>query len=259
MTPYLKYARHFKLPGFNALSQESLLNAKAVVVGAGGLAHPFLTYIACAGVRHITIIDSDKISISNLNRQFYFSDEDIGVPKTLVTKKLLKKINPNAFITTFDVKASPINYKQLFHGADIVIDCTDGLTTKYFLNDACISLGIPFIHGAVSAYAGQVLLVNKESACLRCVFGPLPPANEIPTCASVGILGAACGLVGSLMALQFIKAITNKNKPHNNLLSIDAFNGKVKSFKTIKDPNCEACGNNPTINPEDSFEYVATK
>lgn len=255
-----RFKRHFSLEGFSSKEQIKLSKARVLVIGCGGLGHPILTYLAAAGIGYLRICDDDTVAVSNLNRQYLYTPKDVGASKTEVTKEFLKSFNPDIKIDSIKCRFAPYNYKEIISNVDLIIDGTDGITSKYFINDVSIESKIPLIHGAVTAYNGQIMVVNPfESACLRCLFKEIPPKGATPTCQQVGILGAACGIVGSYMAFEAIKSIIINgylNEVGGIFYSLNLKCNKTTSFKTPKYAECDICGIAPTIEPSIESDYI---
>lgn len=259
MIPFERYARHFSLEGFSAESQKMLLKSKVLVAGCGGLGSPVISYLVSAGIGHITLCDGDRVSLSNLNRQFLYRECDVGRYKAERAAEFIKESSSSTSIIIFNERLMSSNYGKMIKDIDLIIDCTDGLTTKYFINDLSVITGIPLVHGAVSSYEGQLMTITKEHACLRCVFPEIPPKASIPTCSQVGILGASCGIIGSLMALEAVKFLIDKEYKaefSGKFTSLDLYKPTMKSFEVSKNPECPICGSNPSVDPNFQNDYV---
>lgn len=211
---YERYQRQLILKDFGEAAQQRLLDARALVIGAGGLGCPVLQYLAAAGVGCIGIIDDDVVALSNLHRQVLYNADDIGKPKVICAADHLKKLNPMVRITVYNERLTSANALCILHEYDIIIDGSDNFETRYLVNDACVLLDKPLIYGAVSQYEGQVAVWNvlssggKRSANYRDLF-PEPPAPFlVPNCNEAGVLGVLPAIIGSMMAAEAIKWIT---------------------------------------------------
>ena len=238
-----KYARHLVLEGIGEAGQKKLLSSSVLVVGAGGLGSAVLPYLAAAGIGRIGICDGDRVELTNLQRQVIHTAFSVGEPKVLSAAKRLREINPSLVTELFDFRLDAENAAAVLAGYDVVVDCTDGFGSKYLVNDVCAAEGKPFVHGGVLRFSGQVMsCVPGETPCLRCVLGD-PPQNA-QTCAEVGVLGAAVGVVGCIQAAEAVKLLTGAGEPlFGRVLSIDtlSMNTRVTSgFE--RDPSCPGCG-----------------
>jgi molybdopterin/thiamine biosynthesis adenylyltransferase len=228
----MRYDRQMILPGFGKEKQSLLKNAKVLVVGAGGLGCPVLSYLAAAGVGTIGIIDFDKIEISNLHRQFLYTHDDVGKQKsTIAAAKIMAQ---NKFITVNDHAEllSESNAHELISNYCIVVDGSDNFLTRYLVNDTCVNIGKPLVYGSILRNEGQVAVFNfKGSKNLRDLFSEAPNPEDVPSCAEAGVVGALAGITGSIMASHTIKVILNDHVPVNELL---LFNTNNNSWKNVK-------------------------
>lgn len=203
-----RYARHISLSEVGQVGQQKLLDAKVLMVGAGGLGCPALQYLCAAGVGTIGIIDGDTVDESNLHRQTLFSTKDIGRLKVEVAKEKLNALNPDVSITIYPETLSPKNALGIIDGYDIVIDGTDNFATRYLVNDACVKQNKPFVYGAIHKFEGQVSVFNFDSGpTYRCLFPNAPSQSQIPNCAEAGVLGVLPGVIGTLQATEAMKLI----------------------------------------------------
>lgn len=209
-----RYHRQIILDGFGESGQQKLLDAKVLVIGAGGLGCPVLLYLAAAGVGHIGIVDDDAVSMENLHRQVLFTTEDIGLSKTHAATKRLKSLNPETDITEYPFRLNPKSCIEIFPNHDIILDCTDNFATRYMINDACVLLNKPLVSAAVSKYEGQLAVFqvsggyDEEPVNYRDLFPEPPPDGLIRNCGEAGILGVLAGIIGTLQANETIKLIT---------------------------------------------------
>ncbi len=227
-----RYDRHFILEGFGAAAQEKLKQAKVLVVGAGGLGCPALLYLVAAGVGYIGIVDDDKVSLSNLQRQVLYTTEDIGEPKATAAKKRLTGLNPSIEIQAIEERIDVDNALALIAPYHIVIDATDNFSTRYLLNDATVILKKPLVYGAIHKFEGQVSVFNLEDGpTYRCLFPSMPTDSSFLNCAEVGVIGVLPGLIGTWQAVEAIKIITNIGTPaKGKLLSFDLLQNKMSGF-----------------------------
>ncbi len=237
-----RYARHLMLKEVGGAGQAALLGAKIVLIGAGGLGGPAGLYLAAAGFGHITIIDDDVVEPSNLQRQVQFVHKDRGMPKAAIMADKLIKLNPDVIPTPVQTRLTKTNAAHLLSGHDLVLDGTDSFEARYAANDACLSLGIPLISGALGRFNGQVSLFPSDAIgpCYRCLVPDVPPDAE--TCAQIGVVGALAGIIGSMMALEAVKHITGAGETLTGRLWLyDGLTGESRTVKLTRDPECPAC------------------
>ena len=239
-----RYSRHIMLREIGGQGQSKLRNAKVLVIGAGGLGSPVLSYLSAAGVGTIGVIDDDLVSLSNLQRQVLFDEDHLDYPKVFAVKDKIKKLNPFIKILPFNRRLTEAEAEVLFIEFDLIIDGCDNFLTRQIANLACVKLKKPLISGAISQWEGQVSLFNKtkNSACYSCIF-PVQPADGLaPNCAEGGVMGALPGIIGSVMASEAIKNITGVGENLNDkLLIFDALNSEFNKINVSKNPNCEIC------------------
>jgi adenylyltransferase/sulfurtransferase len=228
-----RYNRHIILPEIGLQGQLKLKQTKVLVVGAGGLGCPALQYLAAAGVGNISIIDHDLISISNLQRQILYSEEDIGKPKVEIAKEKLLKQNPHINIFAYYSQLTTHN-SQLINEYDIILDGSDNFPTRYLINDACLFYNKPFVSGSIFKFEGQLSVFNyKNGPSYRCLFPEPPQPEEMPNCSEIGVLGVVPGIIGTLQANEAIKIITGIGEVlDGKLLIINALtlNAQIISF-----------------------------
>jgi molybdopterin/thiamine biosynthesis adenylyltransferase/rhodanese-related sulfurtransferase len=204
----IRYSRHFVLPGIGEQGQERLKKASVLVIGAGGLGAPVLYYLAAAGVGRIGIVDHDKVSLSNLQRQILFTTKDIDQGKAKTAALRLRELNPNVLVEAVGEKISSRNALELVGKYDIVVDATDNFPTRYLVNDACVISGKPLVYGSVFRHEGQVAVFNVDGGPNYRDLYPKPPApGTVPDCEQGGVLGVLPGVIGTLQANEVIKWI----------------------------------------------------
>src|SRR5262245_37769509 len=244
-----RYQRHLLLPEVDVEGQLKLLDAKVLMLGAGGLGSPAALYLAAAGVGTIGIIDMDVVDASNLQRQILHNLERIGERKVDSAKKTLTGINPDVDVVTYDVRFGADNILDILDGYDVVVDGTDNFPTRYLLNDASLLKRIPVVHGSIFRFEGQVTVFDPYNGpCYRCLLPEPPPPELAPSCAEAGVLGVLPGIVGSIQALEAIKLILDLGDSlRGRLLAYDALETSFRTFKVRRDPQCPACGENAQI------------
>ena len=239
-----RYSRHILLREIGGQGQSKLRKAKVLVVGAGGLGSPILSYLAAAGVGTIGVIDDDLVSLSNLQRQVLFDEDHLDYPKVFAVKDKIKKLNPFIDILPFNRRLTTLEAELLFIEFDLIVDGSDNFSTRQVVNLACVKLNKPLVSGAISQWEGQVSIFNetKNSACYACIF-PIEPADGLaPNCAEGGVMGALPGIIGSVMASEVIKKITGAGvNLTNKLMIFDALNNEFSKINIKKNINCKIC------------------
>jgi molybdopterin/thiamine biosynthesis adenylyltransferase len=239
-----RYARHIVLKEVGGAGQTKLLAANVAVVGAGGLGSPCLLYLAAAGVGRLTVIDDDTVALSNLQRQVLFATADVGRPKTAAAGDAITRLNPDIVVTPRAVRLTPANAADLLAEHDVVADGSDSFATRLAVADAALTLRIPLVSAAVGPFEGQLATFRgwePEAPCYRCFVGVDPGRADV-SCADAGILGAVAGVLGSLQALQVIRAITGFGSDSaGKLLLFDALSLRMRTLTLAKDPGCTAC------------------
>jgi len=244
-----RYTRHILLPEIGVEGQKKLLNAKVLVVGAGGLGCPISLYLAAAGVGTIGLVDFDTVDASNLQRQILFTTADIGKPKVEVAAQRLKALNPDVKVNTYAVALKSDNIMDILKDYDMIIDGTDNFPTRYLTNDASVLQGKPNVYGSIFRFEGQVTVFKTpEGPCYRCLYPEPPPPVEVPSCAEGGVMGAMVGTVGAIQATEAIKLITGAGNPAiGKFVIYNSLDMQFRNLKLHKDPACPICGKNPTI------------
>jgi adenylyltransferase/sulfurtransferase len=236
-----RYARHIILKEIGGAGQQRLLDAHVALVGAGGIGAPAIQYLAAAGVGRLTVIDDDHVSLSNLQRQVLFATDDIGQPKVEAAEVAVALLNPDVRVTGRQLRLIADNAAELLAGADVVVDGSDNFATRLAVADAARVLHIPLVSAAVGQFDGQLGVFRgweADKPCYRCLVGHDPDRPDI-SCADQGVLGALTGTLGSLAAIEAIRAIVPFGAdPAGNLLLIDALHFRFRTIGLPKDPGC---------------------
>ena len=242
-----RYQRHLIIPEVGEKGQARLLGSKVLLVGAGGLGSPTALYLAAAGVGTITIIDDDVVDRSNLQRQILHKDKNVGRLKVESAKSTLLELNPDISIEVIDQRLTSENVERLFTGQDVIADGTDNFATRYLVNDACVKLKIPNVHGSIFRFEGQVSVFwpsrSADAPCYRCLYPEPPPPEMAPSCAEAGVLGILPGVVGVMQAVETVKILLGIGQLlTGRLLVYDALASKFNELRLRKDPECPYCG-----------------
>ncbi len=255
-----RYARHIILPGVGAAGQRKLLDARVLVVGAGGLGSPVLLYLTAAGVGTLGVADFDSVEVSNLQRQVLYGVSDLGTPKTDAAAARLENLNPEVRVRRHG-RLTAENALETLTDYHLVIDGSDSLPTRYLINDACVLMDKPLLYGAMAQFEGQVSLFHAPSKdgtlgpCYRCLFPESPAPGSVPTCAEAGVFGALPGVIGSLMAVEVIKYLVDLGESlSGRLLHYDALWSEFREIRLKRNPNCAVCGDAPSIHVLSDYE-----
>jgi molybdopterin/thiamine biosynthesis adenylyltransferase/rhodanese-related sulfurtransferase len=242
-----RYSRHLLLPEVGVEGQQKLLDAKVLLLGAGGLGSPSALYLAAAGVGTLGIVDNDEVDLSNLQRQVIHSSERIGVPKVDSAEQTINALNPDVNVVKYPVRLGAENIMEILPGYDIVVDGLDNFPTRYLLNDASVRLQIPVVSAAILGFEGQLSVFKpNDGPCYRCLFPVPPPAELAPSCGANGVLGVLPGTMGLLQATEVIKLILDEGDPLiGRLLMYDALAARVTEVKVRRDPACPICSREP--------------
>jgi molybdopterin/thiamine biosynthesis adenylyltransferase/rhodanese-related sulfurtransferase len=242
-----RYSRHLLLPEVGIEGQQKLLDAKVLLLGAGGLGSPAALYLAAAGVGTLGIVDNDEVDLSNLQRQVIHSSERIGVPKVDSAEETIRALNPDVKVEKYALRLGPENIMDVLPGYDIVVDGLDNFPTRYLLNDASVRLRIPVVSAAILGFEGQLSVFKPyDGPCYRCLFPVPPPAELAPSCGANGVLGVLPGTMGLLQATEVIKLILGEGEPLiGRLLMYDALAARVTEVKVRRDPDCPICSREP--------------
>ena len=244
-----RYSRHFILPEVGGSGQQKMLEARVLLLGAGGLGSPAAYYLAAAGIGNLGIVDFDQVDLSNLQRQIIHSTERIGMLKTESAKKTIQALNPDVNVTLYNEKMDSSNIMSLIKDYDYVVDGSDNFPTRYLVNDACVMKNKTLIHGSIYRFEGQVTVFKPgDGPCYRCLYPEPPPPGMVPNCQEGGVLGVLAGVIGNLQVVEVLKLILGIGKPLvGKLLIYDALNTEFRSLRLRRDANCPMCGEKPTI------------
>lgn len=246
-----RYRRHILLDEIGIEGQERIAASNVLIVGAGGLGSPVITYLAAAGVGHIGVVDGDVVELSNLQRQVVFSTSDLGRKKAVAAGERIKEINPDVRVEVYDEFLSLENAGDLIGQYDFVCEGSDNYATKLLVNDTCVKKGKPFTIGSLSRFEGQVMTHTDGSACWRCLYGAAPEQSEKEP-VELGVLGSVPGIIGAVEATEAIKFIVGSGKLlTNRLLSFNALTMETNVFEFGRNPACPLCGNTEEKNGND--------
>ncbi|MEQ8709391.1 MAG: molybdopterin-synthase adenylyltransferase MoeB [Rhodospirillales bacterium] len=250
-TQIQRYARHIILPEIGGTGQEKLLNARVLVIGAGGLGSPLLLYLAAAGVGTLGVIDDDHVDLSNLQRQILHQTDSIGRAKVDSAADRLQAINPDVRTETHEQRLTAGNALDIIGSYDIVADGSDNFATRFLVNDACFLTRRTLVSAAILRFDGQIATYRAHdgiSPCYRCLQPAAPPAGMIPSCSEAGVIGALAGVAGSLQAAEVVKEIIGiGDSLAGRLILYDALGATFRTIRLPKDPDCALCGTTPTI------------
>jgi adenylyltransferase/sulfurtransferase len=242
-----RYARHVILDEVGEEGQAKLIEAKVLVVGAGGLGAPLLLYLGAAGVGTLGVVDNDTVDLSNLQRQVIHDETTLGLAKTASAKKRLATLNPEVKVVEHEERLNDENVERLLADYDIVADGSDNFRTRYLLNDACYASKKILVSAALLRFDGQLSTYKAHLGaghpCYRCIFPDQPPADLIPRCEEAGIFGAVAGVMGCLQATEVLKEVLGLGDSLSGRLMIyDALAPAFRTVRIAKDPACPCCG-----------------
>jgi molybdopterin/thiamine biosynthesis adenylyltransferase/rhodanese-related sulfurtransferase len=254
MTPEQRdrYSRHTLLPEVGADGQLKMLNAKVLLVGAGGLGAPTALYLAAAGIGMIGLVDDDVVDASNLQRQVIHNTERIGMPKTESARLTIEGLNPDVNVVEHRGRMDASNIIEIISQYDVIVDGADNFPTRYLLNDASVRLRKPVVSASILSFDGQIsTFVPYEGPCYRCLYPTPPPAELAPSCSANGVLGAMAGTMGLLQANEVLKLVIGIGEPLiGRLLLFEALSTRFTELKVRRDPNCPICGENAPEIPD---------
>jgi molybdopterin/thiamine biosynthesis adenylyltransferase/rhodanese-related sulfurtransferase len=242
-----RYSRHLLIPEVGVEGQQKLLDAKVLLLGAGGLGSPAAVYLAAAGVGTLGIVDDDVVDLSNLQRQIAHTTARVGVPKVDSAEETINALNPDVDVVKHQVRLDASNIMDILPGYDVVVDGLDNFPTRYLLNDASVRLKIPVVSAAILGFDGQLsVFAPYEGPCYRCLFPEPPPAELAPSCGANGVLGVLPGTMGLLQATEAVKLIIGQGDPLiGRLLLYDALAASFTEVKVHRDPECPICSRDP--------------
>ncbi|HEX3910675.1 MAG TPA: molybdopterin-synthase adenylyltransferase MoeB [Solirubrobacteraceae bacterium] len=242
-----RYSRHMLVPEIGAEGQQKLLDAKVLLLGAGGLGSPTALYLAAAGVGQLGIVDDDVVDLSNLQRQVIHSTEKIGTPKVDSAEQAIHALNPDVKVVKYPVRIDASNIVEIIKDYDVIVDGVDNFPTRYLLNDATVRLKIPVVSASILGFDGQLSVFKPyEGPCYRCLFREPPPAELAPSCGANGVLGVLPGTMGLLQATEVVKLIVGIGDPAiGRLLLYDALGATLTEVKVHRDPECPICSRDP--------------
>lgn len=238
-----RYSRHVLIPEVGEEGQLKLLDAKVLLIGAGGLGSPAALYLAAAGVGTIGMVDADVVDESNLQRQVIHSTDRVGLSKVESARQAIHALNPGVNVVGHEVRITEENAEEIVSQYDLVIEGSDNFDTMYLLNDVCVKLGKPDVTSSILGFEGQITtILPGEGPCYRCVYAEPPPAALAPSCSEVGVLGVLPGIMGLLQANEAMKLILGIGEPlSDRLLMFDALSTSFIELKLRRDPNCSIC------------------
>ncbi|MDP9401685.1 MAG: molybdopterin-synthase adenylyltransferase MoeB [Actinomycetota bacterium] len=250
-----RYSRHFLLPEIGVAGQERLLDARVLLLGAGGLGSPAALYLAAAGVGTIGLVDDDDVDLSNLQRQVIHTTDRIGVAKVDSAEEAMKAINPGVEVVKHRARLNAENILDLLEGYDVVVDGADNFPTRYLLNDASVRLRIPVVSASILGFDGQLSVFKPyDGPCYRCLYPVPPPAELAPSCGANGVLGVLPGTMGLLQATEVIKLVVGVGEPLvGRLLLYEALGTHFTELKVRRDPDCPVCSRAPEDIPEEEL------
>ena len=250
LTPYQvqRYSRHIIMPQVGSSGQRKLLDAKVLIIGAGGLGSPVAVYLALAGVGMIGIVDFDTVDVTNLQRQILHQNNDIGRRKVESAKETINAYNPDLEVVLHDEPITSENAMEIISGYDVVVNGADNFPARYLINDASYLSDKPLVDGSILIFDGQASVFIPGNGCYRCLFPEPPPPGEVPSCAEAGVLGMLPGLVGSIQATETVKLIMGIGESlSGRLLLIDGLDMDFRTVKVRRNIECPLCGDTPTV------------
>ena len=244
----LRYSRHIIMPQVGSVGQRKLMEARVLILGAGGLGSPASLYLALAGVGTLGIVDFDAVDLSNLQRQILHRTEDVARPKVESARETIAAHNPDVRVVPHNVALTSENALDIISQYDIVVNGMDNFPARYLTNDACVLLRKPLVDGSVLLFDGQATVYLPGKGCYRCLYPTPPPPGLVPSCAEAGVLGALPGVIGCIQAIEAIKLILGVGESlSGRLLLFDALSMEWRSVRIHRDPECAVCGDHPTV------------
>lgn len=244
----LRYSRHIIMPQVGSAGQRKLMEARVLVLGAGGLGSPAALYLALAGVGTLGIVDFDVVELSNLQRQILHQTKDVDRPKVESAQETIAAYNPEVRVVPHNVPLTSENALDIISQYDIVVNGMDNFPARYLTNDACVFLKKPLVEGSVLLFDGQATVFLPGKGCYRCLYPTPPPPGVVPSCADAGVLGVLPGVVGCMEAIETIKLILGLGESlSGRLLLFDALAMEFRTVRIRRDPDCVVCGDHPTV------------
>ena len=243
-----RYSRHLLVPEIGLEGQTKLLEAKVLLLGAGGLGSPTALYLAAAGVGTLGVVDDDDVDLSNLQRQVIHTTDRIGTPKVDSAETSIKAINPDVEVVKYRTRLDASNIMEIIEGYDVIVDGVDNFPTRYLLNDATVRLDIPVVSASILGFDGQLSVFKPhDGPCYRCLYPVPPPAELAPSCGANGVLGVLPGTMGLLQATEVVKLVTGAGEPLiGRLLLYEALGATFTELKVRRDPECPICSKDPS-------------
>ena len=250
-----RYSRHMLVPEIGPGGQQKLLDAKVLLLGAGGLGSPTALYLAAAGVGTIGIVDDDVVDLSNLQRQVIHTTDRIGVPKVDSAEISMNALNPDVKVVKYETRIDASNIMEIIEGYDVIVDGVDNFPTRYLLNDATVRLKIPVVSASILGFDGQLsVFAPYEGPCYRCLYPVPPPAELAPSCGANGVLGVLPGTMGLLQATEVVKLVVGVGEPLiGRLLLYEALGATFTELKVRRDPECAICSRDPSEIADDEM------
>ena len=244
-----RYSRHLLIPEVGEAGQRKLIDARVLLVGAGGLGSPAALYLAASGIGTIGVIDADTVDDSNLQRQVAHNLDRVGMPKVESARIAMEGLNPDVNVETHQVRLTKENALDIFAGYDVIVDGADNFATRYLINDVCVMLNKPNIHGSVFRFEGlATVFLPHEGPCYRCLFPDPPPPELAPSCAEAGVLGVLPGTIGLIQATETIKLVLGIGEPLvGRLLLYDALATEFRELRLKRNPECPVCGDHANV------------
>ncbi len=242
-----RYSRHLLVPEIGLEGQTKLLNAKVLLLGAGGLGSPTALYLAAAGVGTLGVVDDDEVDLSNLQRQVIHTTDRIGTPKVDSAEIAINGINPDVKVVKYKTRLDASNIMEIIEGYDVIVDGVDNFPTRYLLNDATVRLDIPVVSASILGFDGQLsVFAPHVGPCYRCLYPVPPPAELAPSCGANGVLGVLPGTMGLLQATEVVKLVIGAGEPMiGRLLLYEALGATFTELKVRRDPECPICSVDP--------------
>ncbi|MEK7702498.1 MAG: molybdopterin-synthase adenylyltransferase MoeB [Nitrospirota bacterium] len=257
-----RYSRHLLIPEVGEAGQIKLQKSSVILIGAGGLGSPAAYYLAAAGVGTLGLVDFDVVDESNLQRQILHSTDRVGTSKIKSAMQTLSAFNPTIKLVPFEERVDSSNIERVIKDFDIVVDGSDNFPTRYLVNDACVKLKKPCVHGSVYRFDGQVTIFAPERGgpCYRCLYKEPPPPELAPSCADAGVLGVLPGIIGLLEAIETVKLILEIGSPLiGRVIAYDALEGTFRTFKLRKDPTCDYCREGASFPGYIDYDYFCAQ